>query len=200
MKKRLLALDVSTTKTGYALMDENQKLIKSGEFSIEDRELSDAQYATVITKEVFKLVNKYEATDLVIEDIYFAKNVEYFRRWARVHGAIALTWIIKKGTEPRFIMASEARPLVGLNARATKIEIQLEVCKRYKLVESDVYFDYCGQFSELLKKRKNKTYNKNQYDYRIKKLSEKFEAISKVSEHLADSVILGIADLIKNKR
>ena len=190
--QRLLALDVSTTTTGFTVMNEKLEMLHYGQFNIEDRGLTDIQYTTVITKEVFKLVKEYDITDLIIEDVFVGFNVANFKTWCYVHGGVGMSWAVKHN-EPEFMMAVEARVKVGLSGKATKIEIQLEVCQEYKIIKNSVYIAYKTQFDELLEKRKKKVYTKNQFDYRIKKISRAFEEETGISEHIADSNVLARA-------
>lgn len=190
--QKLLALDVSTTTTGFTVMNEKLEVLHYGQFNIEDRGLTDIQYTTVITKEVFKIVKEYDITDLIMEDVYVKFNPKNFKTWCRVHGGVGMSWAVNHN-EPHFMMAVEARPRVGLSGKATKIEIQLEVCQRYKIIKNSVYIAYKTQFDELLEKRKKKVYTKNQFDYRIKKISKTFEEETGVSEHIADANVLARA-------
>lgn len=192
MKQMLLALDVSTSTTGYVVMDNQLNLIKYGQFSITDRKLSDIEYATIITKEVFKIVNEFNITNLIIEDVFFGKNVNNFKTWCRVQGAIGMSWAVKHNA-PVFMMAVEARRRTQIRGQATKIEIQLEVCETYKLINNGRYIAYHSQFEDLLEKRQSKKYTKNQFDYRVKKLSKAFEDETGISEHIADANLLARA-------
>lgn len=208
---KVLALDVSTTTTGFAIMDSHLKLIEYGQFSIKNRELSDTMYAVGITDKSIKLAEKYNVDNIVIENIFYAKNPHYFRRWARVHGALALEWYKKTKKEPTFIMAIEARPKVGLSGQAKKIEIQLEMSYRYKLIGKTTYYKYLKIFNEFTDQKKkdieqikkdikSKTEQKklkkkinSKYKYAVAKLSKAFEKDNKISEHEVDSIVLGIA-------
>jgi len=190
---KVLALDVSTTTTGFAIINNNSKLIEYGQFSIKDRPLSDTLYAYSITEKSLKLAKKHQVDNIIIENIYYASNPEYFRTWARVHGGIAVQWYKKTRKEPIFMMAVVARPKIGINGKANKIEIQLEIAKRFKLIKDEKYYDFCSKFNELLKQKKAKQLTRNQFDYRVKKLSENFEKEINLSEHQADSIVLGLA-------
>jgi crossover junction endodeoxyribonuclease RuvC len=190
---KVLALDVSTSTTGFAVVDSNLKLLDYGQFTIKDRTLSDTMYTVEITDKALALAEKYKVDGIVIEDIYFSKQPQLFRRWARVHGGMALTWYKKTKKEPVFIMAISARPKAGINGKATKIEVQLEITKRYNLVKAATYTEYLSKFNEALKEKKANKLTKNQFDYRVKKLSEAFEEQTNISEHIADSVVLGLA-------
>lgn len=193
---KILALDISTTTTGFAVMNKTNRLLKSGQFSMKER-LSDTKYASSITKKVVELVNKYNITDLVIEDVYYGQNVNNLKTWCRVHGAVAMFWYNKTKKEPLFIMATEARKLNGINGQATKIEVQLEMSKKFGLITDSMYYDYCGKLSILLKDKKSKKLTKNQFDYRIKKLSKSFEDGTGISEHIADSILLALSKNLK---
>ncbi len=190
--KQLLALDVSTTTTGYVVMDDKLNLLHHGQFCIVDRNLTDIEYTTVTTKEVFKIIKQFEITDLIMEDVFFSKNVDNLKTWCRVHGGVGMSWAVKHN-EPQFMMAVEARRRTGISGHATKIEIQLEVTKLYNLVKPSVHSIYKAQFEELLEKRKSKKYTKNQFDYRIKKVSKEFEVETGISEHIADANVLARA-------
>jgi len=196
MNKLLLALDVSTTVTGYVVMNQKLDLLSYGQFDIKDRGLTDIQYTTIITKESFKLVNQFKINDLIIEDVYFGKNVGNLKTWCRVHGGVGMSWAVKHN-EPNFMMAVEARRRTGINGHATKIELQLIACKMYNLIKNSVYIAYDSQLRELIEKRKSKKLTKNQFDYRIKKLSKAFEEETGISEHIADSIILARAHFKK---
>jgi hypothetical protein len=50
-----------------------------------------------------------------------------------------------------------------------------------------------SKFNDALKEKKANKLTKNQFDYRVKKLSEDFESSTSISEHIADSVVLGLA-------
>lgn len=198
MSKQLLALDVSTTTTGYVVMNSKLELLHYGQFSIVDRNLTDIQYATVITKEAFKLIKQFNITDLIIEDVFFGKNVGNLKTWCRVHGAIGMSWSVKHN-EPAFMMAVSARKLCGISGRASKIELQLEASRLYGLIKHSVHIAYYSQFEELVSQRDCKKLTKNQFDYRIQKLSKAFEKETGISEHMADAIILARAKFLGDK-
>jgi Holliday junction resolvasome RuvABC endonuclease subunit len=167
-------------------------LIDYGQFSVKDRNLSDIGYTTLITKEVNQVVKSNNATALIIEDVFFGRNIGNLKTWCRVHGGVGMSWAVKH-PEPVFMMAVEARKRVGINGKATKVEIQLETSDWYNLVKPSVYEAYKEELSDLIDKKKSKTYSKNQFDHRIKKLSVRFEEETGISEHIGDSIVLARA-------
>lgn len=208
---KILALDVSTTTTGFAVMDSKFKLIEYGQFTIKNRTLSDTMYALAISKKVLKLAIKYKLNNAIIEDVYCGKNVASLKTWCRVHGGIGVTWYNKFKNEPDFKMAMVARKIIGIKGNSKKIEIQLEICKRYSLVKDTLYKSYSKKFKEQLKIKtdeyariekeiKKKTEKKaakskanGKFNYRLNKLSIGFEKETGISEHSADAIVLGIA-------
>ena len=209
---KILALDISTTTTGFAVMNSKLKLIEYGQFSIKDRTLSDTMYASGIEKKVIKLATKYKLSDSIIEDVYCGKNVKSLKTWCRVHGAVGVAWYKKYKKEPVFMMAMVARRKIGIKGNSKKIEIQLEVSKIYDLVKSDCYTKYITKYQTLvknkdneyariekeIKKKSEQTLAKKKANgrckYQIDKLSKQFEEeTGGVSEHICDAIVLALA-------
>ena len=63
----------------------------------------------------------------------------------------------------------------------------------YNLIKNSVYIAYTSQFNELVDARNAKKFTKNQFDYRVQKISKAFEDETGISEHIADSIILARA-------
>jgi Holliday junction resolvasome RuvABC endonuclease subunit len=208
---KVLALDVSTSTTGFAVVDSNLKLLEYGQFTIKDRTLSDTMYTVEITDKSLSLAEKYKVDAIIIEDI-FCVDPKVFRRWARVHGGMAITWYKKAKKEPVFMMAVSARPKTNISGKASKIEVQLEISKRYNLVDKATYSQYSKAFNILveekeikiktiekeIKDKKKQTEEKkkisSKFKYAVSKLSSEFENIGAgPSEHISDAIVLGIA-------
>lgn len=192
---KILALDISTTTTGFAILNEKLKLLKYGQFSMKERGLSDTVYAHAIKNKVKELVEAHDISDIIIEDVYFGKNIGNLKTWCRVHGAVGDYWYEHANREPAYMQAVTARKLNDIHGQCTKIEVQLEMGRMYHLIKDDCYYDYCGKLGELLKQKKAKKLTKNKFDYRIKKISKDFEDATGISEHIADSILLGLAFL-----
>jgi len=206
---KVLALDVSTSTTGFAVIDSNLKLLEYGQFTIKDRTLSDTMYTVEITDKSLALAEKYKVDAIIIEDI-FCIDPKVFRRWARVHGGMAITWYKKTKKEPVFMMAVSARPKTNISGKASKIEVQIEIAKRYNLVDKAICSKYAKAFYTLeeekenkckaiekeIKEKKKQTEEKKKingkFKYAVSKLSGEFENVG-ISEHQADAIVLGIA-------
>ena len=71
MSKILIALDESTTCTGYAVFD-NGELIKHGIFSFKSKDVLER--VSLIMEEIENLINTYKPNNMVIEDVQITMN------------------------------------------------------------------------------------------------------------------------------
>jgi len=132
---RLLALDLSTTETGYAIMevekDKHPKVIKSGVIKIPSSLNESALKIIHVVEEVVKMIVKEDIEDAVSEDIYFKYGrVNAFLALARLQGAFIFAFYKRKLRPPEHVSASEARAALGLAKR--KDEAMKGFNKKYK--------------------------------------------------------------------
>ena len=71
MSKILIALDESTTCTGYAVFA-NGELIKHGIFSFKSKDVLER--VSLIMEEIENLINTYKPNNMVIEDVQITMN------------------------------------------------------------------------------------------------------------------------------
>ncbi len=71
MSKILIALDESTTCTGYAVFD-NSELIEHGIFSFKSKDVLER--VSLIMEEIENLINTYKPNNIVIEDVQITMN------------------------------------------------------------------------------------------------------------------------------
>lgn len=69
--KILIALDESTTSTGYAVF-KNSTLIEHGIFSSKSKNVLER--VSYIMEEIEKLIKKYKPSDMIIEDVQITMN------------------------------------------------------------------------------------------------------------------------------
>ena len=208
---KLLALDLSLKNSGYALFTRNGHLVEKNSI-IPAKELSNVFKMHYIVSNIEKLYDN--ATDLIIEDLYFGKNFAGIRELARLSGAVVYSWVKAKYKEPIFYMASTARKLVGINGRAHKAEIQIWVLKKhFKDIKIEGYENELNTLVAslpIITTRKGVSVeakaaskkNKNKLKYALNKLSIRIYEETGVGEDIADSIVLGIAfikDLNRDK-
>lgn len=71
MSKILIALDESTTCTGYAVFD-NGELVKHGLFSLKSKNVLER--VSYIMEEIEKLIKEYKPNNMIIEDVQITMN------------------------------------------------------------------------------------------------------------------------------
>ena len=71
MSKILIALDESTTCTGYAVFNDD-KLIKHGLFALKSKDVLER--VSYIMEEIEKLIKAYKPDNMVIEDVQITMN------------------------------------------------------------------------------------------------------------------------------
>jgi Holliday junction resolvasome RuvABC endonuclease subunit len=91
--RKLLALDQSSRITGWAVFD-GDKLVAHGKISVDDPDIGERLYK--IKTEVMELIDKYEITEIVFEDIQLqtnvVQNVRTFKVLAEVFGVLYETF------------------------------------------------------------------------------------------------------------
>ena len=194
----ILGLDPSLTTVGYALLTESRKLKKVGQYKVK-KGITVQRKIVSITDKVISLAKEHNATDIIIENIFYSKNVRNLIDWARLSGAIMYAWKKTIGSEPALLMASQARPAIGIKGNAQKIEVQVKIAKDYNLIPDELFYRYCGIIGNLLQQYQNKKITRNRYKYLMTKVSTQFEKETGISEHIADAIVLATAYLNKGK-
>lgn len=87
---KLLALDQSSRTTGYAIFEDG-KLIHHGAFTVTSDSIKDRLFK--IRTKVLNIIQQYEITEVVMEDIQLqgnvVNNVQTFKTLAEVFGVIS---------------------------------------------------------------------------------------------------------------
>ena len=116
--KRILALDQSSRITGWAVFEDN-KLIKYGKFTAEDNQVG--QRLQFIRNKVKELIDTYEITEVVLEDIQMqsnvANNVQTFKVLAEVFGVIS-ELLVELRIPQSAVLAATWKSELGIKGRA----------------------------------------------------------------------------------
>ena len=129
---RVLALDLSTSETGWALFDD-KKLLKSGIIKVSQSIDDSALRIIHVAEEVVKLVRAESVEELVSEDIFLSPRMfSAFNILAQLKGAILFAWYKCKLRPPQHISAVSARSLIGITPNAKKEIVVKEFNKKYK--------------------------------------------------------------------
>lgn len=82
---KVLAFDQSSRTSGYAYFEDG-KLKEHGKFTFENDDFGIR--LMLIRDKVKELIDKYEPTEVILEDIQLQENVETFKKLAEVFGVI----------------------------------------------------------------------------------------------------------------
>lgn len=128
----LLALDQSSTKTGYCLMVDG-KIKEVGCINV--RASLDLFERTVeMSKDIRELLNKFKPDYLCLEEIYgLPGRYTALKALAIVRGALILVWYEYKHEAPIVINCSSARCKIGIKGNAKKPEVMAAVNAKFNL-------------------------------------------------------------------
>lgn len=193
----ILTLDLSTKCTGWARFSKDGKLMKRGQITpaTDINIYQKIQYVTDQIKGLFTT-----ADTLVVEGLYYGKNVQSLLVLARLSGAVIYSWMSYKFKLPIIYTASQARKLAGIKGTSHKAEIQTYVIKKYKYAPNSAIEDYESVIAEIQKAFKGKEIKRSSYKYRMNKLSKRINKETGIGEDQADAVILGLCYTNDNER
>ena len=185
-----LALDISSTCTGYSRFSKDGKLIEKGRIS-PDKDIDVMFRLHYIVSKVKELFHNVD--ELIIEGIYLGRNPTAFEKLAKIAGAVIYSWIEQKYQLPIVYNASQARKLVGVKGTSQKAEIQLWVLSQYDFAPKEQIEEWSTIMDSLKAEFKAKEITRNQFKYRANKLSDIIDAETNIGEDVADSILLGRA-------
>lgn len=146
-KKTILALDVSSSSTGYAVLRSGRwRLSKNswGKIKIPSK-LPLAERLVLFRDELDSLINKIKPTDIVIEDVFALKNVKTLKLLTRFNGVALEISRRFLGKEPQLVLTSSVR--ASLKCGRSKEEAFQFICKKYNL---DWTFDEMNDVSDAV--------------------------------------------------
>ena len=82
----LLALDQASRVSGYAVFNPQGKLIAYGKFIADEQDIGER--LVFIKNKVAELIEKYDISEVIMEDIQQQENVQTFKVLAEVFGVI----------------------------------------------------------------------------------------------------------------
>lgn len=129
----ILALDVSSSSTGYAVLRKGRwnKSKKSFGFIKVPSKLTLAQRLVYFRNELHTLIRSIKPTFIIIEDVFKGRNIKTMKLLARFNGvAIELSRrLLRK--DPLLALAAEVRSLLDCGRK--KEEAFTYICNRYNL-------------------------------------------------------------------
>lgn len=130
--KRVLALDDSTTVTGWSVFDDNN-LITYGKYTAPSIDLIDRIIAT--EDWLVSMINNWNPNIVAIEDIQMQKNVQLFKALAKLQGVLQAC-IVRQKREYYIIHSQTWKAYCKINGKTRtdqKRSAQLIVGELYKI-------------------------------------------------------------------
>jgi Holliday junction resolvasome RuvABC endonuclease subunit len=140
--------------------------------------------------------------ELGIEDTFFKpqysrKNFDSYKHITRLGGAIQANWYEFTGKEAQFLMASHARSVCGIDAHASKAEVQLDVGCWLGLIDQDEANAIAGAIQQA-KSYKAASRRKSELDKIARRIPREHGKI--LTNDVADAIVVACAILAKNDR
>ncbi len=132
----IIGLDPGTNLVGYAFVEGNKrspKIIDYGVLKTQKRAREEMpQRILEIANDLEILLDKYNPTKAIVEDIFFFKNQKTIVSVAQSRGVL-LYLLIKRGIEIHSLTPLQLKQYVCGYGRATKSQVQAMVQKVYKM-------------------------------------------------------------------
>jgi crossover junction endodeoxyribonuclease RuvC len=175
--KTVLGIDSSSSVTGWSLLRKTD----SNEIELVDYGLISPQAPMSVTQrlyffgnEIKKLIERLTPNEITIEETILVRGPKIMRTLARFSGvALYQAYCYQK----REVMTYEPpswKKKMGLSGHAKKPQIQLAICKRFKLLDDKKIEEYAATFSameeEVNKLRLEVRQKSKQFEIEIKKL------------------------------
>jgi hypothetical protein len=198
----LLALDLSSTRSGWAKFLDNGDLLAHGQITPD----KDTHIFLKIQYTVAQLVPlMMDADELVVEGIFLntyksgKHGVTGFELLARVSGAVINKWLELKTKVPVLYKAVEARKLVGVSGSSQKAEIQLWSIRKFNLLANSTLHPDLEDYDALID-AEHARLNAGEFKHVTFKVhmghvSEIIEEGTGIGEDCADACLLGLAYL-----
>lgn len=194
----IIALDLSLSCTGVALFDTKGKLIEVSQIVPPSSGFTQDKEIHYIVSKICEYFSSEVTEDVLIEDTYcMMSRIQSFKVLNRLAGAVIYATLEHLNIQPTFYTATSARKLVGIAPDIAKVETQMWVLERFYPDTSTEEFHKSKDSSrrEYVKRK----LTKNQYDYRLDKLSTEVAKATDLSNDKADAVIIGLAHFVKRK-
>jgi Holliday junction resolvasome RuvABC endonuclease subunit len=136
----ILSVDQSTNLSGFAVLDETQKLIDFGIIDLsklpKQTDQEQAIKRSILLQRIDEIIDKYAVYQIITEGVYFHNNADTHRKLSQIQGCIQ-DYSIRKGLVCfSFKCAGEWRKWLQIKSK-TRADYKAET-KKYVLANFDV--------------------------------------------------------------
>jgi len=131
----VLGLDISSNSTGWGLI-EDDKLLEYGLIKPEGS-METIQRLYFFGNEIKKVIEKYNPDEIAIEEIVFVHGPRTMKILARFSGVALFQAYSYQKRDIKLYEPQVWKKKLDLKGLATKPEVQLGICKKFDLLDSD---------------------------------------------------------------
>jgi len=200
---RLIALDLSTARTGVAIFSESGDLVER--FSIVP---DDKLHPYMKIKFIVDALRPrfLEVTDCIVEGIFLntfssgQHGVVGFETLARLSGAVIDAWLHVQDTIPTLFKATEARKLVGIKGTCQKADVQVFIAAKYKYATEEQLDTFQAMIDSEEGAYLHEDFTKSTWKKHMDNISTYIEGETELGEDEADAVLLGESYFVAKKQ
>ena len=148
----ILGLDISTSVTGVAIIDENENIIHQDAWKFTSKDFKDIfDKAQTVKNELIKLDSKFDITNIIIEQALFTfkpgkSSAQTLSLLTKFNGIVSYLCWNQFHIKPEFIGARSARKLCGLTIKKGQDS---------KKIVMQFLIDTCPEFNYRINKNGN---------------------------------------------
>jgi hypothetical protein len=193
---RVIALDLSTARTGVAKFSETGDLVERFSITPDDK-LPNFLKIKFIVDELRP--HFLDVDECVVEGIFLntfakgAQNVTGFELLARLSGAVIDSWLHIHDKIPVLFKATEARKLAGVKGTCQKAEVQVYIAEKYKFATEEQLDTFKAMIESEQGALLKEEFTKATWKKHMEQISTYIEGETDLGEDEADAVLLGLA-------
>jgi len=191
----ILGIDISSSSTGWALLQDANTLKEYGLIKPTGN-MSVSQRLYFFGNEIKKVIDKFQPTEIVIEETVLVRGPVIMRTLASFRGVALFQAYSYQKREVTTYTPPEWKKMIGLKGMAKKPEIQLFICEKYNLLEPKKIGEYKVILLENGEKIDNFKKNRKKSNIFLKDMLTEFsrkcennEIVQKIETDLGDIVI-----------
>lgn len=144
MSKKFLGLDISSSSTGWNIVEICNKALRLVDYGLINPvgSMGVTQRLYFFGNELKKIIEKFQPHEIATEETILVRGPKVMRTLSRFSGtALFLAYSYQKREIPTYEPSSWKKSL-GLKGNAKKSEIQLKICEEFELIEKSKIDEY----------------------------------------------------------
>lgn len=145
--KKVMGIDISSRSTGWSIV-QGDKLIEYGKVNPTGK-MTVSQKLFLFHVELKKIIERHKPDEIAIEDVPLVKSVSVAKLLARFNGVAMIEAYRHLQRDPVLFEPSKWKTYVeGCTGGSKKCEVQLAICKIFRLLDDKKIEYYQGKIEE----------------------------------------------------